>query len=129
MGKPLAITRTEHAAQDLAGGLEVGSGHALLWQRPVSLDNSHLDGYLCAMTEYTVAEAKNNLPKLLDRAVAGEAVTITRRGKAIARIVAEPQNPAMGIDPVWLETVRVKPADPNFDVMEIIRMMRDEDPY
>ena len=35
---------------------------------------------LMAMSSYSVAEAKNNLPKLLDRMLAGEAVTITRRG-------------------------------------------------
>lgn len=82
-----------------------------------------------AMADYSIAEAKNQLPKLVDRAIAGEAVSITRRGKVVARIVPEPENPAIGIDPAWLETVRVKPEDPNFDVMEIIRIMRDEDPY
>jgi prevent-host-death family protein len=40
------------------------------------------------MSSYSVAEAKNNLPKLLDRALAGEEVTITRRGEEIAEIVA-----------------------------------------
>ena len=39
-----------------------------------------------AMSSYSVAEAKNNLPKLLDRMLAGEAVTITRRGVPIARL-------------------------------------------
>ncbi|MEJ0066968.1 MAG: type II toxin-antitoxin system prevent-host-death family antitoxin [Caulobacteraceae bacterium] len=36
------------------------------------------------MANYSVAEAKDNLPKLLDRALAGEEVTITRRGSDCA---------------------------------------------
>jgi prevent-host-death family protein len=100
----------------------------VLWQNGSSLDNSHLNGYMQSMTEYSVAEAKNNLPKLLDRALAGECVTITRRGKPIARIVPEtPQG--MTIDLDWLERVRVKPSDPAFSATELVRMMRDEEPY
>ena len=60
------------------------------------------------MTCYSVAEAKNNLPKLLDRMLAGEDVVITRRGKPIARlnpaVDAEPQG--VVIDLAWLDSVR-----------------------
>jgi prevent-host-death family protein len=101
----------------------------VLWQRGASLDNSHLDGYLAAMTDYTIAEAKNQLPKLIDRAIAGEEVVITRRGKPMVTLVSKCSPPAIGIDIEWLKSVQVKPLDPNFDVMEIIRKMRDEDPY
>ena len=38
------------------------------------------------MSQYSVAEAKNQLPRLLDRMLEGEEVVITRRGKAIARL-------------------------------------------
>jgi prevent-host-death family protein len=38
------------------------------------------------MTEYSVAAAKNSLPKLIDRALAGEEVVITRRGKPVAEL-------------------------------------------
>ncbi|MFN4297732.1 MAG: type II toxin-antitoxin system Phd/YefM family antitoxin [Brevundimonas sp.] len=38
------------------------------------------------MTTYSVAEAKNTLPRLLDKAMAGERVVITRHGKPIAEI-------------------------------------------
>jgi prevent-host-death family protein len=100
-----------------------------LWQRRASLDNSHLDGYIAGMSEYSVAEARNNLPKLLDRALAGETVTITRRGKAIARIVPEAQPQAMGIDLEWLEKVRIKPGNPDYDGQELIRMMKDDYRY
>ena len=35
------------------------------------------------MTTYSVAEAKNRLSELIDRALAGEGVTITRRGRPV----------------------------------------------
>lgn len=40
------------------------------------------------MTTYSVAEAKNTLPRLLDRALEGEQVIITRHGKPVAEIRA-----------------------------------------
>lgn len=39
------------------------------------------------MTEVGVFEAKNKLSELLDRVERGERVTITRRGKAVARLM------------------------------------------
>jgi prevent-host-death family protein len=38
------------------------------------------------MTNYSVADAKNHLPKLIDRALAGEEVIITRRGKPVVEL-------------------------------------------
>jgi len=38
------------------------------------------------VTAYSVAEAKNTLPKLIDRALQGEEVVITRHGKPVAEI-------------------------------------------
>ena len=38
------------------------------------------------MTEYSVADAKNKLPKLIDRALGGEEVVITRRGKPVIEL-------------------------------------------
>ena len=77
------------------------------------------------MADYSIAEAKNNLPKLVDRAVAGEDVTITRRGKPVARIVAEAPR-GMTIDLEWLESVRVDPKDPELDFTAVVRQMRDD---
>ena len=39
------------------------------------------------MTEVSVFDAKNQLSALLDRVARGEEVTITRRGKPVARLV------------------------------------------
>jgi len=77
------------------------------------------------MAEYSIADAKNNLPKLVDRALAGEEVRITRRGKTVARLIGEPP-PPLGIDVDWLDRVRVDPKDPNLDFTSIIRQMRDD---
>ena len=38
------------------------------------------------MTVHSVAEAKANLPRLIDRALDGEEVVITRRGKPVAQL-------------------------------------------
>lgn len=43
------------------------------------------------MESYSVADAKARLSELIDRAEAGETVSITRRGKPVARLVAEVQ--------------------------------------
>lgn len=41
------------------------------------------------MSSYSVAEAKNTLPRLIDRAIAGEEVIITRHGKVVAEVRAK----------------------------------------
>ncbi|HWE98745.1 MAG TPA: type II toxin-antitoxin system prevent-host-death family antitoxin [Caulobacteraceae bacterium] len=38
------------------------------------------------MTSYSVAEAKNRLPSLIDKALDGEEVVITRHGKPVAEL-------------------------------------------
>ena len=38
------------------------------------------------MTAYSVAEAKNRLPSLIDKALAGEEVIITRRGTPVVEL-------------------------------------------
>jgi prevent-host-death family protein len=47
------------------------------------------------MARYSVAEAKNGLPRLIDKALQGEEVVITRHGKATVelRAVQEPRQP------------------------------------
>lgn len=78
------------------------------------------------MSSYSVAEAKNHLPKLLDRMLEGEEVVITRRGKAIARLVSEDKalkQPPVDIE--WLRRIRLK-ADGGPDSVELVREMRDD---
>jgi prevent-host-death family protein len=77
------------------------------------------------MSHYSVAEAKNNLPKLLDRMLAGEEVVITRRGKPIARLEPE-KAPAVGfrLDLEWLDANRVKPEKGPIDTVAGVAEMR-----
>jgi prevent-host-death family protein len=81
------------------------------------------------MSEYTIAEARNNFTKLVNKALAGEDVTITRRGKPMVKLVPEGRPKGMSIDLEWLERVRVKPSGPNADGRSLVAVMRDEDPY
>ncbi|CAN5236052.1 hypothetical protein BH10PSE2_BH10PSE2_00270 [soil metagenome] len=94
------------------------------------MDNSHPDGYLIDMTQYSVAEAKNNLPKLLDRMLAGEEVVITRRGKPIGRLMPE-GNQAVGfpIDLDWLDANRITPAAGPIRGAAVVEEMRREYRY
>jgi prevent-host-death family protein len=79
------------------------------------------------MARYSVAEAKNNLPKLLDLALAGEEVIITRRGEEIATIAPRRRAPAV-FGPEWFAERRVAPEiqSAEFDSAELVRRMRDE---
>lgn len=81
------------------------------------------------MSHYSVAEAKNNLPKLLDRMLAGEEVVITRRGKAIARLEPE-ESRAEGVvlDLAWIDAHR-PPALKAGDLGDAVGEMRDEYRY
>ena len=59
------------------------------------------------MTAYSVAEAKNTLPKLIDRALQGEEVVITRHGKPVAELKPVRQQPATAAGTYsWLQTRR-----------------------
>jgi prevent-host-death family protein len=77
------------------------------------------------MSNYSVAEAKNNLPKLLDRMLAGEEVVITRRGKPIARLEPEPKRTiGAPLDLEWLDANRVEPAKGPINTAEGVAEMR-----
>jgi prevent-host-death family protein len=60
------------------------------------------------MTNYSVAEAKNTLPKLIDRALQGEEVVITRHGKPVAELrpLEQPPAPPQGTYEGTLEWLR-----------------------
>ncbi len=78
------------------------------------------------MARYSVAEAKNNLPRLLDKALAGEEVTITRRGEPVAKLVPEKSSGAQ-LDLKWLDKRRLAPkSGARIDSAALIRQMRDE---
>ncbi len=79
---------------------------------------------------HSIVEAKNNLSALIDRAVAGEAVTITRHGKPVVRLVpVEARRPLNGADAlVLLDQLRQGlPKLPGLDAGAEVRRMRDEE--
>lgn len=64
------------------------------------------------MTNYSVAEARNNLSDLIDRALKGEGVVITRHGKPVVefKAIGVPAGPVRDEDIGWLARNRVRPA-------------------
>lgn len=80
------------------------------------------------MSSVNLADAKAHLSELVERAAAGEAVRITRRGKPVAQIVSAdlPRKPVnLGALQV-LTAAMPKQAEP---AREAIRKMRDEARY
>jgi len=63
------------------------------------------------MTTYSVADAKNQLPKLINRALDGEEVVITRRGKPVVELrPASPRpEPPIGSDEWLFARTRSRP--------------------
>ena len=76
------------------------------------------DSYNCAMDivpppdSYSVAEAKNRLSELIERALAGEDVTITRHGKPVVmlRPVEKLPRPVTQADIDWLRARQARPS-------------------
>ncbi|MDX2238458.1 MAG: type II toxin-antitoxin system prevent-host-death family antitoxin [Hyphomonadaceae bacterium] len=75
----------------------------------------------------SVAEAKANLSALINAALDGESIVITRHGKPVVALT--PQAPAPGkIDLEWLARHRVTPSKPLTESSaDLIRRMRDEE--
>jgi prevent-host-death family protein len=80
------------------------------------------------MPTVSIAEAKAHLSALVERAAAGEAVQITRRGKPIAQLVAVP-TPRQPIDVEALRALTDTMPMQTESAGDFIRRMRDEDRY
>jgi len=81
-----------------------------------------------AMNAISLAEAKAHLSELLDRVEAGESIEITRRGKAVARLVglAHPRKP---IDAAALAAVTATMPMQDESAGMFVRRMRDGDRF
>lgn len=81
------------------------------------------------MKSYSVAAAKNHLSKLIDRALKGEDVVITRHGRAVVELkpVAKPPRPVSveGLDRLAALRARL-PRLPE-DAGTFVSRMRDEE--
>ncbi len=82
------------------------------------------------MSSYSSAKAKDNLSKLIDEALAGEEVTITRRGKPVVEL----RPAAIGegrLSPELIDRIAARAKTlPSLgeDAVDIIRRMRDDYP-
>ncbi len=91
------------------------------------------------MSTHSVAEAKNQLSKLIDRALEGEGAVITRRGEPVVEL--KPLRPAPRAIPAvpatprriteadieWLRARRSRLPPSKVDAATLIRQMRDEE--
>jgi prevent-host-death family protein len=85
------------------------------------------------MTSYSVADAKTHLPSLIDKALAGEEVIVTRHGKpvvelrpAAARTVMPPAGTAAEIDE-WFRARRDQRKAVDITSVELLNQMYDSD--
>ncbi len=80
------------------------------------------------MSSHSVAEAKNQLSKLIDRALKGEGVVITRRGQPVVELkpVRPAPRPITEADIEWLLARRVGRKMAKTDAATLVRQMREE---
>ncbi len=82
------------------------------------------------MATYTLAQAKDQSPKLVDEALTGAPVTITRHGEpAVHLMAAQPASrPMTQADLDWLAERRATRPYVDIDSGTLLRAMRDEEP-
>ena len=81
------------------------------------------------MSTHSVAEAKNRLPELIDRALDGEDIVITRHGRPVAELKAIPPR-AKPVTPADLDRLAARHLGRRLadeDAGTFISKMRDED--
>lgn len=80
------------------------------------------------MSTHSVVEAKNQLSELIDRALKGEAVIITRHGRPVVELkaIAEPVHPVSPADLDWLAQRRVGRASVAENAGDLLTKLRDE---
>jgi prevent-host-death family protein len=81
------------------------------------------------MGTHSVAEAKNRLPELIDRAMKGEGVVITRHGRPVVELkpIPEPARPVSPADLDWLAARRIKVKGKKKNAGDFVSAMRDEE--
>ncbi len=83
------------------------------------------------MSVYSIAKAKDNFSKLVDEALAGEDVAITRHGKVVAYIRSAVERPLRQPSQRLIAQIMARAKKrPRLDepAADIIRRMRDEFP-
>jgi prevent-host-death family protein len=80
------------------------------------------------MSTHSAAEAKNQLSKLIDRALKGEGVVITRRGEPVVELkpVRTVPGPITEADIEWLRARLIGRTPAKTSAVTLVREMRDE---
>ena len=77
------------------------------------------------MSTVSLAEVEAHLETLLDRVAAGDTVTITRHGRAVARLTAVRNEPRKPIDLAALRAATAGMLAQDEGAAEFVRAMRD----
>ncbi|MDI1281065.1 type II toxin-antitoxin system prevent-host-death family antitoxin [Brevundimonas sp.] len=80
------------------------------------------------MSTYTVAQARDNLSKLIAAAERGEDVRIARNGQPAVRLISDAPKGVV-IDVAELKRRRVMPKAGPTDILEILDEMRRDRPW
>ena len=79
------------------------------------------------MGAYSIAEAKAHLSALVEQVARGEPVTLTKRGKPVARIVPAGELPSKPkLDLAALRKFRAGMPVSRINAAQMVRLMRDE---
>ncbi len=80
------------------------------------------------MTTYSVADAKNGLPGLIDRALEGEEVIISRHGKPVAELrpIHAPARKATPATYAWLTARRQSRRGAGVTSVELLNQLYDD---
>ena len=80
------------------------------------------------MTTYSVAEAKNGLPRLIDLALEGEEVIISRHGKIVVELrpVVSVERRASPASHAWLKARRLARAGVGMTSVQLLDAVYDE---
>ena len=81
------------------------------------------------MSEHSVQDATQNLADLIDRALAGEGVVITRDGRPVATLnpIRTHGRPIQASDLDWLATRRVPVTAAGDDAGRLVSRLRDDE--
>lgn len=81
------------------------------------------------MSEHTISEAESRLSDLIDRAIAGEGIVITREGRPAVELkpVAKSGRPVTPLDLDWLRQKRVGSRPASEDAGTFVSGIRDEE--
>lgn len=81
------------------------------------------------MSTHSIAEAKDQLSSLIERALRGEGVVITKHGRPVVELkpIPEPPRRITAADLDWLAERRRDRGQSSVDAGTLVSQMRDED--